>query len=630
MITKEQWRGTQFEANQPKHFQAGSLSCDFIDGRLQNIAFGERVLVSEIYFALRDPNWGTIPFTINNIQTETGQDSFLIDFSCQHSQGKYHYFWNGHIEGTGDSVIEYRFSGKAESSFVRNRIGFCVLHPLSCAGLPCTVVHCDGEKEEGSFPDRIAPFQPFFSIREISYQFDAEHGVTTSFSGDEFEMEDQRNWTDASYKTYCTPLSKPFPVSVSVGETTEQAVRISLFKTEKKEAETSNTIEDRPESIPFSLGIRMAEVPDELTFSRLNIAKPDHFSVELHPDEDKQKIEQIFDSVRSLGSKARVSLFFKNNGAEDLEKWLPLLRKNVDVVVSVAILSETEKTPEPKVLQTLRQALMALQVSLGTGTNGYFTQVNRETIQSDCAGFICYANTPQVHAFDNRSILSTVEGQKSNLQSCFSKYNRLPVFINPLTMRIRWNPDATEKIVLKPGERPGDVDDRQISLFAAAWFLSSVSACAEAGAAGMTCFECVGPRGIMEAENKSYQYSYISEPGMAYPLLFAFAFINNIRRAKLTRSIRGDVLCIRLEDAEEVRMLYVNLSEEEKKIEPYHSRELDWLLVDEKTIPMLSKLKDETAYKQYLSRSACCPIPNSLSAYAILFAEYIKKGDVVS
>ena len=30
--------------------------------------------------------------------------------------------------------------------------------------------------------------------------------VDIVFGGEIFEMEDQRNWSDASYKTYCVPL----------------------------------------------------------------------------------------------------------------------------------------------------------------------------------------------------------------------------------------------------------------------------------------------------------------------------------------------------------------------------------------------------------------------------------------
>ena len=35
--------------------------------------------------------------------------------------------------------------------------------------------------------------------------------ANVAFDGDIFEMEDQRNWTDASYKIYSTPLRLPFP-----------------------------------------------------------------------------------------------------------------------------------------------------------------------------------------------------------------------------------------------------------------------------------------------------------------------------------------------------------------------------------------------------------------------------------
>jgi len=46
--------------------------------------------------------------------------------------------------------------------------------------------------------------------------------------GDSFEMEDQRNWTDASYKTYLRPLGLPFSYTSMRGEDIEQSVTISF------------------------------------------------------------------------------------------------------------------------------------------------------------------------------------------------------------------------------------------------------------------------------------------------------------------------------------------------------------------------------------------------------------------
>ena len=41
-------------------------------------------------------------------------------------------------------------------------------------------------------------------------------------------MEDQRNWTDASFKTYCTPLARPFPVPVQAGDRVDQRVALTV------------------------------------------------------------------------------------------------------------------------------------------------------------------------------------------------------------------------------------------------------------------------------------------------------------------------------------------------------------------------------------------------------------------
>ena len=49
-----------------------------------------------------------------------------------------------------------------------------------------------------------------------------------TFEGDVFETEDQRNWTDASYKTYSRPLEQPFPYFVNKGDSIEQKVSLKL------------------------------------------------------------------------------------------------------------------------------------------------------------------------------------------------------------------------------------------------------------------------------------------------------------------------------------------------------------------------------------------------------------------
>ena len=52
--------------------------------------------------------------------------------------------------------------------------------------------------------------------------------VACRMEGDTFEMEDQRNWPDASYKTYVRPLALPWPYTIAKGEKLSQRVALDV------------------------------------------------------------------------------------------------------------------------------------------------------------------------------------------------------------------------------------------------------------------------------------------------------------------------------------------------------------------------------------------------------------------
>ena len=126
-------------------------------------------------------------------------------------------------------VLELRLTGGLRPPFLRNRIGICVLHPIvECAGKPCRVRHSDGAWKEHSFPRFISPHQPLKDIRALAWSPSERVQANIELEGEVFEMEDQRNWTDASFKTYSTPLELPFPVQLSAGEQIRQRFVLSL------------------------------------------------------------------------------------------------------------------------------------------------------------------------------------------------------------------------------------------------------------------------------------------------------------------------------------------------------------------------------------------------------------------
>ena len=81
---------------------------------------------------------------------------------------------------------------------------------------------------ETSFPELIDPVQPFMDLRALTHAFAPGLAVTCRMEGDTFEMEDQRNWTDASYKTYVRPLALPWPYTLAAGERLRQRVALSV------------------------------------------------------------------------------------------------------------------------------------------------------------------------------------------------------------------------------------------------------------------------------------------------------------------------------------------------------------------------------------------------------------------
>jgi D-apionolactonase len=73
-------------------------------------------------------------------------------------------------------------------------------------------------------------------LRALTHEAAPGLRVTCRMEGDTFEMEDQRNWTDASFKTYCTPLAEPFPVLVEPGDRVDQQVTVIVSQTADQSA----------------------------------------------------------------------------------------------------------------------------------------------------------------------------------------------------------------------------------------------------------------------------------------------------------------------------------------------------------------------------------------------------------
>src|SRR5581483_7677868 len=193
--------------------RAGPLAVLFESGDLRYVRLGAHELVRRLYVAVRDQDWDTVVPRLSELQVEEHPDRFRVSFRADHVRPPVDFTWHGTIVGDPDGTITFTMDGKVRQTFKRARIGLCLLHPVEgVAGARYRVEHDDGSTAEGHFPREISPHQPVMDIRAIAHEVAPGVWAEVRFAGEVFEMEDHRNWTDASFKTYGTPLRLPWPV----------------------------------------------------------------------------------------------------------------------------------------------------------------------------------------------------------------------------------------------------------------------------------------------------------------------------------------------------------------------------------------------------------------------------------
>jgi hypothetical protein len=222
-------------------------------------------------------------------------------------------------------------------------------------------------------------------------------------------------------------------------------------------------------------------------------------------------------------------------------------------------------------VQTVLPALRALLPDAGivSGTDAYFVEINRHPPPVEGTDGICYSVNPQVHTFDDQSVFDNLEGQFYTVQAARSLGHGAPVYVSPITLRPRLNPDQPEKF--------HGPDARQKSLLGAVWTLGSIIRLAEAGASGATYFELTGPCGVMEHGGKR-----------VFPLFHVIADVNEFSGGTmrlLSSGRRPDILGCLLEKGGRKRWLIANRLMEIKEI-----------VISGFSDTLVEKLLDETTF----------------------------------
>jgi D-apionolactonase len=521
--------GTEEKVPEQTLLTAGAMTADFVAGGLRTIRYQGREVLRSINYVVRDKDWGTDSPEIIDCTIQQDADGFAVAYRGRCARAETHEVleYQARITGNKGRII-FDVTAEALTPFLTARCGFTILHPLDgVVGQPAIIEHVDGSEEHTTFPENIAPTQPFKEIRAIRHEVMRGVAACCRLDGDVFEMEDQRLWSDASYKTYVRPLALPWPYVLDRGVRNRQSVELQI--TDDRELSVAAKPAGREDAtVTLEIGL------PEQVFPEIGVAiYPEQISgVLAHPALLKRLRPQLlllhFDPTAGhhrehMDGFAEIARGGADEPACVLELVVPGQR-NVDdelrevaamvsdaslklsaVIVSPAAdrqstLPGSAWPPCPPLAEVYRAARAAFPgLAIGGGMLSYFAEFARKRPPVDLLDFVSHCTCPIVHAADDLSVMQTLEAMPYIVRSARAIIGQdKPYRIGPSTLGMRQNPYGS-RVVDNPQNRRITMtshDPRQTSLFAAAWMIGYAAATAEGRLQALTVGALTGPLGL--------------------------------------------------------------------------------------------------------------------------------------
>ncbi|HEY0740914.1 MAG TPA: hypothetical protein VGD40_05600 [Chryseosolibacter sp.] len=479
---------------------AGPLQVLYERGFLRYISYQDAEILRMIYFALRDENWDTCEHIITHEEKDISWETFRVTYDSVHRKNNEDLIrWKASIEGLPDSSIRFTIDGEVLKEIKKNRAGFCVLHPLhGVKGQPVQVTQPDGSTYDGQFPAHVEPRNPFKDVQKLKWRF-GDRWFEVSFSGDVFETEDQRNWIDTSFKTFCTPADLPIPVTLQPGTKIHQEVHFRPL--EKLQPITSHDatviqLDKTGEATRLpAIGTLLSAENNSINAAavdQLKTVKLDHLAIAVSPSNADwiAKFSQQCEAAYAIDLAMKVVLTLPQDFNNTLNQFSGIIQQNRLRVNEVLLLSEKKPVTDQKLIDhipTLKEALPGIK--WGVGTSGDFKDLNRNRFNKGDADFVSYSAHPQVHAFDDRTLIENIDGLRETGDSSSIIYPKAEIHLCPITLQKRsWD----------------KADPRQTSDLAALWTFGAIRAIAEAKVRSATLFETTGQNGLLSNAGQPY------------------------------------------------------------------------------------------------------------------------------
>ena len=510
------------DPSQP-HLKVGDFDLAVVAGGLNAVRWHGVEVLRGVHCLIRDENWAT--FAPENCGTTMSTDT-------DPSQGTFRQTFELGSSAAVDLTVRADHAGRlelaveitAKRDFLSNRTGLVVLHPIrDVAGTKLTVLHPDQSETQTEFPKLISPGQPISNIAALSHRI-GDVAVRVTLSGDVFEMEDQRNWSDASFKTYCRPLALPYPFRVLKGEVIRQKLTLQVEAAagfvaadQSNNSKVTTVQMVSPTKIPeILLAVESDWLPDAGAFEGVRHLMPAGLLVRVYAgDADARPVTSVVQAARRISDLIDLEIVLS---AGDPSETLLRMAAELDAaglsprrVFALPIDWMRSYQPgEAPPLATLETCIVAAAAAfpnaqIGAGMMTNFTEMNRNRPRSGFGHFVTHGNTAIVHAADDTSVWQTLEALPHIFESAQAiaagrAYRLGLVSIgmrsNPYGNGLVSNPDRQQ--IAMTGEDP-----RQTTTFAAAYAIGAAVAAAIANVEAMALAAPLGRFGVMRSTGPS-------------------------------------------------------------------------------------------------------------------------------
>jgi hypothetical protein len=492
----------------------GDWSLELRDDDLARIRFRGHEVLRSVRAVVRDRDWNTAVWTVGEVSASDAGARIALSSASFDNR-----FDGSLVVSAEERSLRVEFEVDAQDEFWTNRTGLVVLHPAALSGAPLAITHTSGLVSRTHFPGDVSPHQPAFDIRAL----DSE-GVAVTFEGDSFEMEDQRNWTDASFKTYSRPLADPFPylfdgpvrqaVTIAVSDVLASALAKSPTSARDSEEPGGHHHSSRD-----SQDLALAEA-GEVRFSVGASTAPGTGPTDPIGHDALVEVDLDWDGWPAVIERAAASGL-----PLDVRLVLPLADPEERVREAVAALADlpvariaavqppthpAEHMSDASAVRILRDALGDRDVPVIGGTRSHFTELNRgQHLVPEGLDGIAFSTTPMFHTLETLQLEQAIGMQRLIAEQAVRIADGAAVHVGPVTLRAHLNNVATTSPVrpegsdLSEGYGPEflDADDeRQRDPELAAWTIASAAALAVPGVATVSFFEEWGPRGIRASD----------------------------------------------------------------------------------------------------------------------------------